>query len=215
MSAKAAADVAVALGRRERKKLAARTAILDASSELFLEKGFEGTRIESIAERADVGVGTVYNHFETKADILVAILFSDVSDVLERTRSIVERGGPNAGRMTADAVGVLLEVMDRRARNLWRDLIGHALLDGAKLGAAYERSEFALRGVIRRGLERLRENGNLGTPSLALANSIEDATDVVFSIAKTSVYSFVFEPGLKRGAVAARLEQLVAAVFPW
>ncbi|NHC15690.1 TetR/AcrR family transcriptional regulator [Motilibacter deserti] len=57
-------------GRRERKKLATRQAILDAARPLFLERGFDPVTIAEIAEAADVSVATVFNHFRTKEDIV-------------------------------------------------------------------------------------------------------------------------------------------------
>ena len=59
-------------GRRERKKLDTRQRIFSAAFELFREKGFEATTVEEIAERADVGKGTVFNYFPQKTAFLVA-----------------------------------------------------------------------------------------------------------------------------------------------
>ncbi|MGW8267380.1 MAG: TetR/AcrR family transcriptional regulator [Longimicrobiales bacterium] len=60
------------LGRRERKKLDTRRRIFRAAFELFTAKGFESTTVEEIAERADVGKGTVFNYFPQKTAFLVA-----------------------------------------------------------------------------------------------------------------------------------------------
>jgi AcrR family transcriptional regulator len=43
-----------------------RTAILDAALELFVERGFHGTAVPAVAERAGVGAGTIYRYFENK-----------------------------------------------------------------------------------------------------------------------------------------------------
>jgi AcrR family transcriptional regulator len=43
-----------------------RTAILDAALELFVERGFHGTAVPLVAERAGVGAGTIYRYFENK-----------------------------------------------------------------------------------------------------------------------------------------------------
>ena len=43
-----------------------RTAILDAALELFCEMTFEGAPVPLIAERANVGAGTIYRYFESK-----------------------------------------------------------------------------------------------------------------------------------------------------
>lgn len=59
--------------RRERKKQEARRRIYDAAFALFLEKGFEHTTVEEIAQRADVAKGTVFNYFPRKTSFLAAL----------------------------------------------------------------------------------------------------------------------------------------------
>ena len=51
-----------------------REAILDAALELFAERGFYGTAVPLVAEKAGVGAGTIYRHFESK-EALVNALF--------------------------------------------------------------------------------------------------------------------------------------------
>lgn len=51
-----------------------RDAILDAALSLFAERGFHGTAVPLVAERAKVGAGTVYRYFESK-EALVNALF--------------------------------------------------------------------------------------------------------------------------------------------
>ena len=43
-----------------------REAIMAAALDLFVERGFFGTTVPEIAERADVGAGTIYRYFESK-----------------------------------------------------------------------------------------------------------------------------------------------------
>jgi AcrR family transcriptional regulator len=196
-------------GRRERKKLAARAAILDASTRLFAGKGFEQTRIEAIARDADVGIGTVYNHFATKADILAAILSVDIGEVVGGTRTIVERGGPDAAEMVSSAVRVLLDVMERRSRTLWRDLIGHALLDGGNLGDAYRRAETVLLGVVRAGIERLHANG-----CIAARFHSDEGTQIAFALAKNGIYRYVFNDDVAPDDVVTDLRAQLRVTAP-
>jgi AcrR family transcriptional regulator len=51
-----------------------RRAVLDAAEEVFAEHGYHRARIQDIAKRARVGVGTIYNHFAQKEDVLAALL---------------------------------------------------------------------------------------------------------------------------------------------
>ena len=58
------------LGRRERKKIASRKAILAAAKQEFVRQGYKETSIADIMERADLAVGTFYKYFSSKEEIL-------------------------------------------------------------------------------------------------------------------------------------------------
>jgi AcrR family transcriptional regulator len=49
-------------------------AIEDAAYDLFLEQGYSATSMRQIAERADIALGGIYNHFKGKDDIFEAII---------------------------------------------------------------------------------------------------------------------------------------------
>lgn len=55
--------------RRTRKRLATRQSISDAATHLFMERGFDRVTVDEIAEAADVGRMTVFNHFPRKEDM--------------------------------------------------------------------------------------------------------------------------------------------------
>ena len=55
--------------RRTRKRLATRQSISDAATRLFFERGFDRVTVDEIAEAADVGRMTVFNHFPRKEDM--------------------------------------------------------------------------------------------------------------------------------------------------
>lgn len=56
-----------------------RTSILRAALELFAENGFHGAPTSLLAEKAGVGVGTIYRYFKDK-DQLIRELFREVHD---------------------------------------------------------------------------------------------------------------------------------------
>jgi AcrR family transcriptional regulator len=58
------------VGRRERKKLETHARIYRAAMALFVEKGFDATTVDEIAQRADVAKGTVFNYFPHKGSFL-------------------------------------------------------------------------------------------------------------------------------------------------
>lgn len=57
-----------------KKGEATRLAIEDAAISLFMEQGYHATSMRQIAERAELALGGIYNHFESKDDIFEAII---------------------------------------------------------------------------------------------------------------------------------------------
>ena len=57
---------------REHKKKLAREAIFSAAIELFMEKGFEATKVDEIAKKASVARRTFFRYFNTKEEVVVA-----------------------------------------------------------------------------------------------------------------------------------------------
>ena len=47
-----------------------RTAILEAALDLFSENGFHGTPMTLLAEKANVGMGTIYRYFKNKEEVI-------------------------------------------------------------------------------------------------------------------------------------------------
>lgn len=66
-----------------------RNEILDVASELFVQKGFEGTSTNDILEKVGIARGTLYYHFKSKEEILDAIVERINQQVVERLEEIV------------------------------------------------------------------------------------------------------------------------------
>ena len=101
--------------------------ILNVAFQLAEEGGFEAVRLRDVAERADVALGTLYNRFSSKEDMLVTALdestktFEGVIADLDLTQ-----GSP------ANRVGDLLVLAARALFN--RPNFGRAVLRAAAVG---------------------------------------------------------------------------------
>src|SRR5262245_27260172 len=60
-------------GRRERRRIETREKLYRTAMDLFAKRGFFATTTEDITEAADVGQGTFFNYFPTKAHVLVVL----------------------------------------------------------------------------------------------------------------------------------------------
>ena len=78
--------------RGERRKARTVAAILDSAERRFLQYGFHGTTVEEIAEAADVSVGSIYVHFQSKEGLYLALV--------ERALEVEERYMDEAFRPT-------------------------------------------------------------------------------------------------------------------
>lgn len=65
-------------GRRERRKAETRNRVLDAARTLFERKGYEAVTIRMIADEAQIAVGSVFTTFDSKSDVLAAIVAEEL-----------------------------------------------------------------------------------------------------------------------------------------
>jgi AcrR family transcriptional regulator len=66
----------------ERRKARTRAGLLAAARQLFAARGLEHTTIAQIAEHADIAIGSFYNYFRTKEELLDALLEEELSQQL-------------------------------------------------------------------------------------------------------------------------------------
>jgi len=71
-----------------------RAALLTAAREVF-ESGEPDARIEEIARRAGVGVGTLYRHFETREALVEAVYEQRVADLCATAEELARTLGPD------------------------------------------------------------------------------------------------------------------------
>ena len=65
--------MAETIGLRKRKKFQARQTILTAAAQQFERYGFANTSIADIMQAANLGVGTFYNYFSSKEEVLLTL----------------------------------------------------------------------------------------------------------------------------------------------
>lgn len=70
-------------GRVERRKARTRAGLLAAARELVAARGIQSTTIAEIAEHADIAIGSFYNYFRTKEELLDALLEDELAKQLQ------------------------------------------------------------------------------------------------------------------------------------
>ncbi len=75
------------LGRRERNKLDKLERITAAAGELFADRGVDDVTTQEIADRADIGTGTLFLYAKTKGELLLLVQNSMYAEALDRSRA--------------------------------------------------------------------------------------------------------------------------------
>lgn len=66
-------------------------AILDAARKLFLKHGVDGTSTRDIAKAAGLGVGTLFNYFDSKENLAMALVAGVLAHASDAARRRIER----------------------------------------------------------------------------------------------------------------------------
>jgi len=149
VSVERAEEQRAAGGRVERRKARTRAALLAAARELFASSGFQDTAIAEIAERADIAIGSFYNYFRTKEELLDALLEEELTRQLTLLQARQEQVGDPAEKIAVAHrhlvlsaredpnwawLIVRLEVPYRVAWTVLGDAAEQDLLDGIEAG---------------------------------------------------------------------------------
>ena len=85
---------------REQKKVVYRKAILEAAKQEFIRKGYKDASIAAIMEAAGLGVGTFYNYFSSKEEILMQLLANLLREVTDKLAQMKDAGEAASQRLT-------------------------------------------------------------------------------------------------------------------
>ncbi|MFK4082467.1 TetR/AcrR family transcriptional regulator [Kribbella sp. NPDC020789] len=79
------------VGRRERNKQEKLDRITAAAEELFAERGVDEVTTQEIADKADIGAGTLFLYAKSKGELLLLVQNSGYAEALADGRSAAER----------------------------------------------------------------------------------------------------------------------------
>jgi len=180
-----------------------RTAILDAATAVFAERGFFAAQVADIARGAGIAAGTVYLYFRSKDEILTSIFdrtmkdaiaegraaVAGVKDPVERLRRIARLHLTRMGRDRSLAVVFQVELrqttkfMERFSTTGLRDyllLIQQTIEEGQARGA-FRRAISARTAakVFFGALDEMATNWILSRRRYALAQQADEVVDLI------------------------------------
>jgi AcrR family transcriptional regulator len=91
--------------RWERRKEARPAELLAAALDLFVEKGYAGTRLDDVAARAGVSKGTLYLYFANKEDLFKAVTRENILTPLAEAGELVRKFDGSSADLLRAVIG--------------------------------------------------------------------------------------------------------------
>ena len=173
-------------GLREKQKAIRHDRIIEAASRLFREQGYEDVKIEAIAAAAEVAIGTIYNYYRNKGDLLVAIVSLEVGEVLKQGEEVIARPPADAEEAVDALVGGYVEhSLSYLSKEMWRQAMAISTVQpSSPFGETYAALDVALARQTVTLLERLQALGRLSerADAGALGEVIFNNTNMNFTV---------------------------------
>jgi len=78
-----------------------RDRLIEAAARLFRKQGYERTSVRQLAEAVGILSGSVFHHFDSKEDILLAVMSTTITTMIERLREAAGSASTTRGRLLA------------------------------------------------------------------------------------------------------------------
>lgn len=177
-----------------------RQALFDAAKREFAERGYEGTTAKTIAERAGVGTGTLYQYFTDKDDLLRELARERYGSLMQ-VLSLEADGIPAGGRGAAARFRELVRGNVSSVLAYHRSDPGlHALLTSRRL------ADPALDAIAAEVDERLMQRTEALLTSLGFRGDARATAFVLHSALEAAVLNHV------TGAAIVSDERLIEAL---
>lgn len=109
-------------GLRAKQKADRNHRILAAATALFRDQGYHRTKLETISAHAGISVGTVYNYYENKGDLLMAIVSMEVNEVLNAGVELVTAPPDDVETAINALMGIYLDhSLYYLSKEMWRE----------------------------------------------------------------------------------------------
>jgi AcrR family transcriptional regulator len=198
----ASLSIASPLGRRGRQKLERERRILRAAEKLFARKGYAPTAMGDVARRAGLAVGTIYNYFPSKPELLLAIVRRETDSMVSRGRAILEDASSDPVSAVCALAEIFLSDFTRDDRRLWRELFAAAIVEPDTVGRRVFESDLQLVAQLASLLDQFKTRGALGSEFESLP-----AATVLYGVCFTWLTAYLLNDDITADAVRTEIRR--------
>lgn len=196
-------------GLRSKQKAARDKRILDTAVRKFRAEGYRTVRIEDLAEEAEVAVGTVYNYYKTKGDILIAVVALEVTEVLASGEAII--ANPRDG-VAPPLLALIFEYFDHSlnylTKEMWRSAMALSIeAPGTPNGQRYTALDQELAAQVSALIEALQTRGDI-----RLDLKPKALGQVLFNVLNQEFVEFVKDDAMTLEALRGRVADQISPI---
>ena len=196
-------------GLRERQKASRRKRILEVAKARFQADGYAFVTMEAIAGDADVSAVTVYNHYGSKAGLLLALVSESDELLIAQLGRIID-GKPNDLVEVVAAFGQILRqhAMSYLSKPTWREVLSASINEGSRdFGRTYMALDRVLIDLLESFIRDFQARGlvTLEIDSRALA-------DCLFSLQTIRFFQFIADDDITDAAIDETLRSDLRAL---
>jgi AcrR family transcriptional regulator len=155
---------------RERRRQLLRDEILQAARDLVAEKGFAATSMDELASRAGISKPTLYSHFATKDDLVVAAM----SQLIQRLIDVIDQ--ELVGQSPLQSLLLLLRhaitLLFTEGRGAYRPIdpeLIHLISSREETRRYMQRFDSTIRDLVQQGIQQGEINPALDPTAVVLA----------------------------------------------
>ena len=151
------------MGLREKKRERTRLALLAAAHALFLHKSYDEATVEDIAERAQLAVGTLYNYFPSKGELLLALITDSDERYLKEGQQLIDNPPDNPVHALAEVMVLATEHCVRQlGKSIWRHVSASSITNAAStFGHQYAVTTKKHEQLVVKMMKALQERGDI------------------------------------------------------
>jgi TetR/AcrR family transcriptional regulator, mexJK operon transcriptional repressor len=156
-----------------------KAAIIRAARELFLGDGFERTSVDAIADRAGVSKRTIYNHYEDKRTLFLAVIRETYGAMIDTVYAIIDKHLTDVTDVAASLTGFALESAAMAFRSADRTALIRLMMAESSHFPELQREQMRPFTITDRLAERLTALGERG---LLAIQDPHEAADHLFAL---------------------------------
>jgi len=197
-------------GLREKKKSERKDRIFSAAVDLFNEKGFSNTSMQDIADNANLAVGTLYNYFPSKNDLLLDIMQDEMEITITESNALFNDINLQ-NKSAKDIIKLLVKKIFSIPLFVKKESLKEIFIATFSSNIDIKKGmilDLELMKAFQRLLERLQKE-NMISREMNTFN----ATNIIYSIMMVQMMMYIFEPEMDKEKLFENTDEMVDLVY--